>query len=72
MPTVPSRIVIEIPAAEQADLLRQLRRARWGSWLLLHIVLLLAQQRAPIRHCRLAVVLALDRLCGGQQGRRPW
>jgi hypothetical protein len=47
VPAVPSRIVLEIPAAEQAHLLRQVRRARWGSWLMLHIVLLLAQPRAP-------------------------
>jgi hypothetical protein len=44
---VPTRIVVEIPAAEQACLLRRLRRARWGGWLALHILLLLAQQRTP-------------------------
>jgi hypothetical protein len=47
VPTVPTRIVIDIPAEEQARLLTQLRRARWGGWLVLHILLLLAQQRSP-------------------------
>jgi hypothetical protein len=44
---VPSRMVIDIPAAEQVRLRKQLRPARWGSWLSLHILLLLAQQRSP-------------------------
>src|SRR3954462_236409 len=44
---MPSRIVINIPAAEQARLRKQLRGARWGGWLVLHILLLLAQQRSP-------------------------
>jgi transposase len=47
VPAVPSRIVIEISAAEQVRLRKQLRRARWGGWLTLHILLLLAQQRSP-------------------------
>jgi hypothetical protein len=47
MPAVPSRMVIGISAAEQVRLRKQLRRARWGDWLTLHILLLLAQQRSP-------------------------
>ena len=75
MPAVPSRIVIELPAAEQADLLRQLRRARWGSWLTLHIVLLLVQQRSPSDIadwllCSRSTVYAAA--AAWQQGRRPW
>ena len=47
MPAVPSRMVIEIPAAEQVRLRKHLRHARWGGWLALHILLLLSQQRSP-------------------------
>ena len=47
MPAVPSRMVIEISAAEQVRLRKHLRRAGWGGWLTLHILLLLAQQRSP-------------------------
>ena len=47
MSAVPSRIVIDIPAAEQVRLRKQLRAARWGGWLTLPILLLLAQQRSP-------------------------
>jgi len=44
---VPTQSVIEIPPEEQAHLLAELRRARCGRWLALHIVLLLAQHRSP-------------------------
>jgi len=44
---VPTQIVIEITPPEQARLLAQLRRARRGHWLALHILLLLALQRSP-------------------------
>ena len=47
MSAVPSRMVIDIPAAEQARLRKQLRGARWGGWLVLHILLLLARHRSP-------------------------
>jgi transposase/IS1 family transposase len=75
VPAVPSRIVIEIPAAEQARLRKQLRRARWGGWLTLHILLLLAQQRSPSAiaewlFCSRSTVYAAA--WGWQQGRRPW
>ena len=42
-----SRIVLALDADEQARLLTLMRRARWGVWLQLHIVLLLARQRSP-------------------------
>jgi transposase len=45
---VPTQIVIEIAPPEQARLLAELRRARRGHWLALHIVLLLAQHRSPV------------------------
>jgi hypothetical protein len=44
---IPSRMVIEISAAEPVRLRQQLRRARWGGWLALPILLLLSQQRSP-------------------------
>jgi transposase len=44
---VPTPIVIEITPTEQACLLAQLRRARRGHWLALHILLLLALHRSP-------------------------
>ena len=75
MPAVPTRIVIEIPAEEQARLQKQLCRARWGGWLTLHIVLLLAQQRAPTDIarwllCSRSTVYAAAALW--RLGRRPW
>jgi transposase len=75
VPAVPSRMVIEIPAAEQARLRRHLRRARWGGWLALHILLLLSQQRSPTAIadwllCSRSTVYAAA--WAWQQGRRPW
>jgi len=75
VPAVPSRIVIEIPAVEQARLRKHLRRARWGGWLALHILLLLAQQRSPTAiaewlFCSRSTVYATA--WAWQQGRRPW
>jgi transposase len=72
---VPSRIVIDIPAAEQARLRKQLRAARWGGWLVLHILLLLAQQRSPTDIarwllCSRSTVYAAA--YAWQLGRRPW
>jgi hypothetical protein len=40
-------MVIEIAPPEQARLLAELRRARRGHWLAVHIVLLLAQHHSP-------------------------
>jgi transposase len=73
--TVPSPIVIDIPAAEQARLRKQLRGARWGGWLVLHILLLLAQQRSPTEIadwllCSRSSVYAAAH--AWQSGRRPW
>jgi transposase len=75
VPAVPSRIVIEIPAAEQICLRKQLRRARCGGWLALHILLLLGQQRSPTAiadwlFCSRSTVYAAA--WAWQQGRRPW
>jgi transposase len=44
---VPTQIVIEMSPQEQAHLLAELRRARRGRWLTLHIVLLLALRHSP-------------------------
>jgi transposase len=75
VPAVSFRIVIDIPAAEQARLRQQLRRARWGSWLTLHILLLLSQQRSPTAiadwlFCSRSTVYAAA--WAWQQGKRPW
>src|SRR4051812_4545747 len=75
MSAVPSRIVIELSTAEQARLRKQLRRARWGGWLALHILLLLSQQRSPTAiadwlFCSRSTVYAAA--WAWQQGRRPW
>jgi transposase/IS1 family transposase len=75
VPAAPSRIVIEIPVAEQVRLRKQLRRARWGGWLALHILLLLAQQRSPTAIadwllCSRSTVYAAA--WAWQQGGRPW
>jgi transposase len=72
---MPSRIVINIPAAEQARLRKQLRAARWGGWLVLHILLLLAQKRSPTEIadwllCSRSTVYAAAYTW--QLGRRPW
>jgi transposase len=46
-PAVPTQIVIEIAPEEQVRLRAELRRARRGHWLTLHIVLLLALHYSP-------------------------
>jgi len=75
VPAAPSRIVIEIPVTEQVRLRKHLRRARWGGWLTLHILLLLAQQRSPSAiadwlFCSRSTVYAAA--WAWRQGRRPW
>jgi transposase len=75
VPAAPSRMVIEIPVAEQVRLRKQLRRARWGGWLALPILLLLAQQRSPTAIadwllCSRSTVYAAA--WAWQQGCRPW
>lgn len=72
---MPTRIVVEISDAEQARLARELRRARWGGWLALHILLLLAQQRSPTAiaawlFCSRTTVYTAAALW--RAGRRPW
>ena len=44
---MPRATIIEIPPEEQAQLLAELRRARYGYLLALHILLLCAAQRSP-------------------------
>jgi transposase len=44
---VPRTTIVEIPPAEQAHMLAEIRRARYGSLLALHILLLCAAQRTP-------------------------
>src|SRR3954462_2993818 len=70
---VPTQIVIEITPEEQAHLLAELRRARRGRWLALHILLLLALHRSPseiatVLLCARSTVYAVAR--DWQQGRR--
>jgi transposase len=70
---VPTQIVIEIAPEEQARLLAELRRARRGRWLALHILLLLALHRSPsematVLLCARSTVYAVAR--DWQQGRR--
>jgi transposase len=70
---VPTPIVIEIAPAEQARFRAELRRARRGRWLALHILLLLALHRSPgeiatFLLCARSTVYAVAR--DWQQGRR--
>jgi len=44
---VPGKTILEIPAAEQEQMLRELRAARYGYLLALHVLLLCAQGRTP-------------------------
>jgi hypothetical protein len=44
---VPTQIVIELAPKEQARFLAELRHARRGHWLALHILLLLALHHSP-------------------------
>jgi transposase len=44
---VPRATIVDIPPAEQAHLLAEVRRARYGYLLALHILLLCAAQRSP-------------------------
>jgi transposase len=44
---VPHATILELPATEQAQMLGELRRARYGYLLALHILLLCAAQRSP-------------------------
>ncbi|MBV9307645.1 MAG: hypothetical protein JOZ45_15980, partial [Acidobacteriaceae bacterium] len=65
MSAVPSRMVIEIPAAEQVRLRKHLRRVRWGGWLALHILLLLSQPRSPTAIAEWLLCSPFDCLRGG-------
>jgi transposase len=44
---VPRATIVEIPSAEQARMLAELRRARYGYWLALHLLLLCAAGHTP-------------------------
>ena len=44
---MPGKTILEIPVAEQEQMLRELRAARYGYLLALHILLLCAQGRTP-------------------------
>ena len=44
---MPGATILELPAAEQAALLRELRQARYGHLLAIHILLLLGQGKNP-------------------------
>ena len=44
---MPGHTILDIPSTEQAQLLSQLRRARYGHLLALHILLLCAAGRTP-------------------------
>jgi hypothetical protein len=70
---VPTQIVIEIAPEEQARFRAELRRARHGRWLALHILLLLALRRSPseiasVLLCARSTVYAVAR--DWQRGRR--
>jgi transposase len=70
---VPTQILIEIDPEEQARFRAELRRARHGRWLALHILLLLALHRSPseiaaVLLCARSTVSAVAR--DWQQGRR--
>jgi putative transposase len=56
--TVPASTIIEIPCSEQEQLLFELRRARYGYWLALHILLLCAAGYTPTQ---IAAVLFCSR-----------
>ena len=55
---MPRTTIVDIPAAEQARLLAEVRRARYGYLLALHILLLCAAQRTPTE---IALVLFCSR-----------
>src|SRR3982751_6974473 len=70
---MPTQIVIEITPEQQARFREELRRARRGHWLALHILLLLALHRSPsemaaVLLCARSTVYAVTR--DWQQGRR--
>jgi transposase len=70
---VPTQIVIEIAPEEQAHFRAELRRARRGPWLALHILLLLALHHSPseiasVLLCARSTVYAVAR--DWQKGRR--
>ncbi len=44
---MPGKTILEIPADEQEQMLRELRAARYGYLLALHVLLLCAQGRTP-------------------------
>jgi hypothetical protein len=44
---VPGKTILDIPIEEQAQMLRELRQARYGYVLAVHILLLCAQGRTP-------------------------
>jgi putative transposase len=56
--TVPGTTIIDLPCSEQEQLLLELRRARYGYWLALHIILLCAAGFTPTQ---IAAVLFCSR-----------
>ena len=44
---MPKTTIVEIPPTEQAQMLAEVRRARYGSLLAVHILRLCAAQRSP-------------------------
>ena len=55
---MPKATIVEIPPTEQAQMVAEGRRARYGYLLALHILLLCAAQRSPteiaaVWHCQL-------------------
>ena len=63
---MPRTTIVEIPPAEQARMLAELRRARYGYLLALHLLLLCAAGRTPSEMASRALLFALQRLSGGQ------
>jgi hypothetical protein len=70
---VPRPTIVDIPPAEQARLLAEVRRARYGPLLALHILLLCAAQRPPteiaaVLFCSRSTVYRVVRAYGAGQG----
>jgi putative transposase len=72
--SVPGNTILEVPLAEQERMLRELRAARYGYLLALHILLLCAQGRTPseIAACRWCSRSSVYRVAAAYKGGERW
>ncbi len=71
---MPGKTILEIPLAEQEQMRRELRAARYGYLLALHVLLLCAEGRTPseVASCLLCSRSSVYRVVAAYQGGQRW